>query len=121
MRHVYRMTGDGPDLVIAHDTDEAWELWCEAVGESRKDYEEECGWERVEPDELLTIGFEDIDEMYHTLREAEGCGSDLNKAKVSARARAHDLLIGDWTAYFIDAPAAWWAKMPAGVLFIGEW
>lgn len=121
MRHVYRMTGDGPDLVIAHDTDEAWELWCQAVGESRADYEQECTWEMVQPTEALTIGWEDIDEMRGELGRAADHGADPSIAKLSARACGSDFIIDGWTAYFIDAPAAWWAKMPAGVLLIGEW
>lgn len=44
----------GPDHIIAHDEDDAWELWCRHHGERRSDYKgEPCT--RVDDDVVLSI------------------------------------------------------------------
>ncbi len=55
--HVYLMIS-GPDLVIAADVDDAWNVWSEHTGEKRDDYLDE-DFESWADDKQLTIDTDD--------------------------------------------------------------
>ena len=50
--HVFTMY-TGPDTVIAHDSDDAWEVWEKFTGENSDDFPEV--WDQLPDDDPLTI------------------------------------------------------------------
>jgi len=47
------MFTNGTDTVIARDTDDAWVVWSEQIGEDRDDYDGEWSWEAVPGDKAI--------------------------------------------------------------------
>jgi hypothetical protein len=122
-RHVYAME-NGPDTVIATSPEEATEVWAAHTGEATSDFDDT--WEVYEDGERLEVGFETPEDARDQLREAEKAGCDLQKAVVAVRVLGRDYLASGTDVkvvnrYLITAPAAWWAKMPAGFLCSTEW
>jgi hypothetical protein len=50
-----RVFHNGCDWVVALDAEDAWNVWCEASGESRDDYKDDMEWGAEPDDKPLTI------------------------------------------------------------------
>ena len=44
---------NGTDYVIAKDTEDAWDVWEEEIGEKRKDYEDDMSWKEASLDGIM--------------------------------------------------------------------
>ena len=49
------------DWVIANSIEDAWDVWCDHIGELREDYDDGCFWKEVPVDEVLSMHDENKD------------------------------------------------------------
>lgn len=120
-RHVYSMV-EGPDTFIAESPEHASELLLEHCGVPLEETGDE--WMEVPSDKTLIVGFETDDDIRDQLRDAGAHGLDIQKVVVVFRARGLDWLASRFDRDYrctIEAPASWWAGLPAGFLCSTEW
>jgi len=47
------------DWVIAESKEDAWDVWCKAMGENREDYDPGFDWSKVDDNKKLLISLDD--------------------------------------------------------------